>query len=269
MKKLLFLVTLLCWFSFSASAQFEGEIQMKLTGADGVGTMTMLIGKKAIKTEMSITAEKMKVQMSSLMRLDNPNIIYLINDQSKSYSEINLKEMEKMAQGLTPTKETYKVQKLGKEKILGYDCDHVRITDSDGEMDMWIAKGILDYDIFKKFNQNPQTDGLEKALKEAGVWGMPLKQIVSKGTAQQTTMEAVKINKSALPASTFEIPKGYKKTEGGLMGAGMDMMPDEAKAQMRESMKNMSPAEKKQMREALKNMTPEQRKMMEQLLNEK
>ncbi len=82
-------------------------------------------------------------------------------------------------------------------------------------------------------------------------------------------MEVVKINKSKLPASTFEIPKGYKKTEGGLMGAGMDMMPDEAKAQMRESLKNMSPAEKKQMREALNNMPPEQRKMMEQLLNEK
>ncbi len=269
MKKLLFLATLLCWFNFSASAQFEGEIQMKITGAEGGGTMTMLIGKNAVKTEMNISAEKMQMQMASLMKMDNPNIMYLINDKSKSYSEIDLKEMEKMAQGMMPTKETYRVQKLGKEKILGYDCDHVRITDSDGEMEMWIAKGILDYNTFKKFNQNPQTDGLEKALKDAGVLGMPLKHITGKGTAQQAIMEVVKINKSTLPASTFEIPKGYKKTEGGLMGAGMDMMPDEAKAQMRESLKNMSPAEKKQMREALNNMPPEQRKMMEQLLNEK
>ncbi len=269
MKKLLFLVSLLCCLSGSAFAQFEGEIQMKITAAEGGGTMTMFVGKNAIKTEMNLSAEKMQMQVASLMKMDNPNIIYIINNKSKSYSEIDLKEMEKMAQGMSPTKDTYKVQKLGKEKILGYECDHVRVSDSDGDMEMWIAKGILDYDTFKKFNQGQQADGLEKALKDAGVLGMPLKQITRKGTAEQTVMEAVKINKSKLPASTFEIPQGYKKTEGGLMGAGMDMMPEEAKAQLRESMKNMSPAEKKQMKEAMKNMPPEQRKMMEQLLNEK
>jgi hypothetical protein len=269
MKKLLFLVSLLCCLSFSAFGQFEGEIQMKITAAEGGGMMTMFVGKNAVKTEMNMSAEKMQMQVASLMKMDNPNIIYIINDKSKSYSEIDLKEMEKMAQGMAPTKGTYKVQKLGKEKILGYDCDHVRVSDSDSEMEMWIAKGILDYDTFKKFNQGQQAEGLEKALKEAGVLGMPLKQITSKGTAQETKMEVVKINKSSLPSSTFEIPQGYKKTEGGLMGAGMDMMPEEAKAQLRESMKNMSPAEKKQMKEAMKNMSPEQRKMMEQMLNEK
>lgn len=269
MKKLLFLATLLCWFNFPASAQFEGEIQMKVTAAEGGGTMSMLIGKNAVKTQMDISAEKMKTQMTSLMKLENPNIIYLINEKSKSYSEIDLKEMEKMAQGMMPPKEKYNVQKLGKEKVLGYDCDHVLISDADDETEMWIAKGIIDYETFRKFNQNPQASGLEKALKEAGVLGMPLKQISNKGTAQETKMEVVKINKSKLPASTFEIPSGYKKTEGGLMGASMDMMPDEAKAQMRESLKNMSPAEKKQMKEAIKNMPPEQRKMMEKMLNEK
>jgi hypothetical protein len=269
MKNLLFLATLLCGLSFSASAQFEGEVQMKITAADGGGTMAMFISQNAIKTEMNLSAENMQMQMSSLMKMDNPNLIYIINDKSKSYSELDLKEMEKMAQGMTRTKETYKVQKLGKEKILGYDCDHILVSDSDSEMEMWIAKGIMDYDTFKKFNQSQQDNGLEKALKEAGVLGMPLKQIMNKGTAAETKMEVVKINKGKLPASTFEIPKGYKKTEGGLMGAGMDMMPDEAKAQMRESLKNMSPAEKKQMKEAMKSMSPEQRKMMEQMLNEK
>jgi len=269
MKNFLFLATLLCGLSFSASAQFEGEIQMKVTAADGGGTMAMFISQNAIKTEMNLSAEKMKMQMSSLMKMDNPNIIYLINDKSKSYSEIDLKEMEKMAQGMMPTKEKYKVQKLGKEKILGYDCDHILVSDSDSEMEMWVTKDLLDYATFKKFNQSPQADGLEKAMKDAGVLGMPLKQISNKGTATESKMEVVKINKAKLPASTFDIPKGYKKTEGGLMGAGMDMMPDEAKAQMRESLKNMSPAEKKQMKEAMKSMSPEQRKMMEQMLNEK
>ncbi len=263
------LATLLCCFSLSAFAQFEGEIQMKITAAEGGGTMAMFVGKNAIKTEMNVSAEKMQMQITSLMKLDNPNIIYIINNKSKSYSEIDLKEMEKMAQGMMPTKATYKVQKLGKENILGYDCDHILVSDSDDQIEMWIAKGLMDYETFKKFNQGQQANGLEKALKDAGVLGMPLKQIASKGTANETKMEVVKINKSKLPASTFEIPKGYKKTEGGLMGAGMDMMPDEAKAELRESIKNMSPAEKKQMKEALKNMPPEQRKMMEQMLNEK
>lgn len=269
MKNLLLLASLFCCFNFSALAQFEGEIQMKITASEGGGTMTMFVGKSAIKTEMSMSAEKMTMQMTSLMKMDNPKIIYIINDKSKSYSEIDLKEMEKMAQGIVPTKEQYKVQKLGKEKILGYDCDHILVSDSDSEMEMWVSKGLIDFETFKKFNQNLQADGLEKALKDAGVLGMPLKQITNKGTAAETKMEVVKINKGKLPSSTFEIPKGYTKTEGGLMGAGMNMLPDEAKAEMREGLKNMSPAEKKQMKEALKNMPPEQRKMMEQLLNEK
>jgi|YNPMSStandDraft_2_1061718.scaffolds.fasta_scaffold13006_2 hypothetical protein len=268
MKKLLILATLLC-LTVSAFAQFEGEIQMKIMAADGGGTMTMFISPNAIKTEMNLSAEMMKMQMASLMKMDNPNIIYIINDKSKSYSEIDLKEMEKMAQGMMPTKAKYQVQKLGKEKILGYDCDHILVSDTDSEMELWVTKDLLDYATFKKFNQSPQADGLEKAMKEAGVLGMPLKQIANKGTAQESKMEVVKINKAKLPPSTFEIPKGYKKTEGGLMGAGMDMMPDEAKAQLRESLKNMSPAEKKQMKESLKNMPPEQRNMMEQILNEK
>ncbi|MCS6989361.1 MAG: DUF4412 domain-containing protein [Chloroherpetonaceae bacterium] len=269
MKKV-FLIAVLCGASLSAFAQFEGEIEMRVTSATGNdGAMKMLVGKNAIRTEMTMSAGQTNVQMTSILNLNKPNVMYLINDKTQSYSEIDVSEMEKMARQMTPRKATYKVQKLGKEKILGYDCDHVLVSDENDEVEMWIAKGLMDYETFKKFNQSPQADGLQKALREANALGMPLRQVMNKGTAQETKMEVVKINKTKLPASTFEIPKGYKKTEGGLMGAGMEMMPEETKARMREEMKTMSPEQKKKMKEALKNLPPEQRKMMEQMLNEK
>lgn len=272
MTKRLFLVATLCAFAVSAFAQFEGEIEMRLTSAaGGEGAMKWFVGKQAVRTEMTMSAETMTMQIASLMKFSNPNALYIINDKSKSYSEIDLKEMEKMAQaqGLKRPQETYHVQKLGKEKILGYDCDHLLITSADSEIEMWVAKGLMDYETFKKINQNAQPDGIQKALREADALGMPMRQIMNKGTAQETKMEVVKISKTPLPASIFEIPKGYKKTEGGLMGAGMEMMPDETKAQLREEMKNLSPEQTKKLKEALKNLTPEQRKMMEQMLNEK
>ena len=58
--------------------------------------------------------------------------------------------------------------------------------------------------------------------------------------------ELVKAEKRALPASTFEVPAGYKETS--MMGT------------------MMSPEQQKQMEDAMKNMTPEQRKMMEEMM---
>ncbi len=61
-------------------------------------------------------------------------------------------------------------------------------------------------------------EALLKALKEAGADGMPLKSIATTADGTKVTMEVVKVNKKSLPASTFEIPAGYTKSEGGLMG---------------------------------------------------
>jgi hypothetical protein len=269
MLKILLCAVLFSAASWRAVAQFEGVIEMKITAAEGGGALKLLISKKAARSEVSMTAEKMTMQIVSLVKFDKPDIIYLLNEKRKSYSEMELGEMKKMAEKMTPSESAYKVQKLGKEKILGYLCEHLLLTNEDGETEIWVSKELIDYETFSKFNQNRSapTD-LEKALKEAGALGMPMKQISSKGTPQETRMEVVKVEKKKLAASVFEIPKDYQKTEGGLMDSVGDMIPEEAKAQMKDQFKNMSPEEKAEMKKALEQMPPEQRKMMENMLKQ-
>jgi len=77
-------------------------------------------------------------------------------------------------------------------------------------------------------------------------------------------MEVVKIDKKSLPASTFEIPADYTKSEGGLM----DMMGGMSGPQADEANKKMGEAQQR-MQEALKNMSPEQREMIEKMMKQR
>ncbi len=81
---------------------------------------------------------------------------------------------------------------------------------------------------------------------------MPLKAIVNQG-GMKTFIELVKAEKKSLPPSTFEIPLGYTKTEGEFPGLA-DPRVDEAR---------------KQLDDALKNMTPEQREMFERAMKQR
>ncbi len=124
---------------------------------------------------------------------------------------------------------------------------------------MWIAKDFLDYKLFQRLQAHPGggmgNEAMEKALKDAGAEGMPLKAIMPAPTGGKLTMEVVKADKQSLPASTFDIPAGYTKSEGGLDMSGV-------------SNPQIDDARKK-MQEALKNMTPEQRARFEQMMKQR
>ena len=126
--------------------------------------------------------------------------------------------------------------------------------------EMWAAKDLLDYATFSKMQvrqgKGAGEEAMVKALKDAGADGLPLKYIMTTGDGSKVTMEVVKVDKKSLPASTFEIPAGYTKSEGGIMG----MMGGMSGPQADEA--------KKRMDEAMKNMTPEQREMIEKMMKQ-
>ena len=76
----------------SAFGQFEGVLQMKMTmaGMDGEkgggGTMTVSVGKGGMRSEMDMHMGPMNMKMTMLQKADNPNIVYRINEASKSYT---------------------------------------------------------------------------------------------------------------------------------------------------------------------------------------
>ena len=261
-----------------ALAQFEGVLEMKMTITDkegntqGGGTMNVAIGKAGTRSEMNIQHGAMGIKMVMLQKNDTPDKTYNINEAGHSYSEIDLTKAKAMA-GQAPSQTQYTVQKLGEEKLLGYTTQHVLVKQKNAAgvesntTEMWTAKDFLDYETFSRLQAHHgrmvSQDGLVKALKDAGAEGMPLKSVSNTPDGGKTTMEVITAEKKSLPASTFEIPAGYTKSEGGIM----DMMGSMTGPQADEARKKMDEAKQK-MGDALKNMTPEQRQMFENMMKQ-
>jgi len=266
MKNLTRSALVLLLTALPALAQFEGVLEMKMTMADkdgagaGGGNMKVSLGKPGARSEMTMQMQQMSMTMVMLFKNDSPDTVYRINDAGKTYTEINLAKMRQMA-GQVQDTQKYDVKKLGEEKILGYNTQHVLVTHGDSTTEMWTAKDFLDYDTYSRLQARPGGrmggEAMSKALKDAGAEGMPLKSIMTSPDGAKVTMEVVKADKQSLPASTFEIPASYTKSAGGLM----DMMGGMSSPQLDDA--------KKKMDDALKNLTPEQRARIEQMMKQR
>src|SRR5579862_9644800 len=87
----LILVSALC----SALADFEGTLEMKLAMASedgtpvGGGTINFSIGKAGSRMEVSMQSP-MPLKTSRIMRTDAPDKVFEVNDNARTYSEINI-----------------------------------------------------------------------------------------------------------------------------------------------------------------------------------
>jgi hypothetical protein len=250
----------------SAFAQFEGQIDMKITGQGGMtGTGKVFVSKVGSRTEMDMESARMPIHMTTLMRFSTPDVMYLINDKAKTYSEVDTKQAREQAAKMAgdKDKQPYSVKVLGSEKLLGYSTKHVLLSrpGDKSEMEAWTTKDLLglSYESMKGLmRRGAQDEGaMMKALKDAGAEGFFVKMVTrEKGkTEPLTTMELTKVEKKSLPASMFEVPAGYAKQEG-MMGAASVVAPPEAQEQMKKAMENMTPEQRKQMEEMIKRQQP-------------
>jgi hypothetical protein len=242
-----------------ALAQFEGEIDMKITSPGMSGLGKMYVSKVGARTTMDLQTGKMPMKMTTLMKFANPDVMYMINDQARTYSEMNLKEVRESVAKMKSEQEPYTVKVLGSEKLLGYSTKHVLLSrpSERSEMEIWTTKDILglNYEAMRGLMRrgSNQDDGtFLKALRDAGADGFFVKMITrDKGKPEPTsTMELTKAEKKSLPGSLFEIPPGYAKQEG-MMGAAGVVSPEAAEA-MRKAMEGMTPEQRKQMEEMMK-----------------
>ncbi len=103
MKKLTRSCLILLLTALPALAQFEGVLDMKVTMVDsegatkGTGDVKMSIAKPGARTEMTMQAMQMSMKMVMLVKTDSPDMVYRINDEGKSYSEINVAKMRDAA----------------------------------------------------------------------------------------------------------------------------------------------------------------------------
>ncbi len=253
------IVLLLLLVARPAFAGFEGYIEMKMTMKNGSGTMKGYISAVGTRTAVEARAPQtggLPFQTTMVLKFSNPDVVYLLNDTAKTYSEINIKEAGDTGKN-RPDKE-YTVKKLGKETVAGYACEHLLLTARDGaETEVWTTKDLVDLAVFREYmrrnRQGADILGAMKALKEVGAEGFIAKMITrdQKTGEPAVTLELVKAEKRTVAASMFEVPAGYKKQEGLL---GMLPLPQE---------------QQQTINKALEKLTPEQRKMLENMLKHK
>jgi len=242
-----------------ALAQFEGEVDMRITSQGMTGTGKAFVSKAGSRTEIDLQSAQMPIHMVSLVKFAAPDIVILINDKAKTYTEMDAKKARESASKMRGAKEPFTVKVLGSEQVLGYSTKHVLLSrpGEQTELELWTTKDILglSFETMRGLMRrgSSQDDGaLLKALRDAGADGFFVKMISrEKGKAAPvSTMELTKAEKKSLPASLFEVPAGYTKQEG-VMGAAGVVSPEAADA-MRKAMENMTPEQRKQFEEMMK-----------------
>jgi hypothetical protein len=254
----------------AAAADFQGVLEMKGTqqvekGRSIPASWTIYVSPAALRFEIAMDMEQARKEapanqrgemhsafkMVTLTKLSEPHLAYLINDQSRSYSVLDSREYE--TQGGAQKKWT--VRKLGGDRVAGYACEKFAATaeGEDTEIDGCVSGQFFGSDAWGAVMRRGTDRGdWVRALGSQGLKGLPIRlNIRRKGNPDAfTRYELVRAEKRSLPASTFDIPAGYRKAD-----SPMEAM--------------MSPEQQKAMRDAMEQMTPEQRKMVEEMMKKK
>lgn len=181
--------------------------------------------------------------MTMIQKLSEPDKVYLINDESKSYSILDVSKNRSDAR----TDETWTVKRQGRGSVAGVSCDNALITSSKGtEVEACVTPELFGSAAWwSAMNRRGGSDTWIKAMNDSGLKGLPvrMKMRTAQGKEGGVEMELVSFEHHSVPGSQFEVPAGYKLMSSGL-GA-------------------MSPEQQKRMNDALSKMTPEQRKAYE------
>ena len=225
MKNVIFLLSMLSLLSGISFAQFEGAIDMKVSmienGKSHDAIYTMLVKNNLMAT--SIKSDSSEGGHGKFIFRGDKQALWVVDEAEKSYLEISLKDenksnTKKVLVITKPQKAKQKIKNTGKkETILGYTCDELVIEDNDEVTHIWGTSklGNVYHEMLKSFGE---VGGQEAAKGKKG-WEdelvdmklFPLKIISMKDGKVEQTQEVTRIEKKTIPASTFEVPKDYKK----------------------------------------------------------
>jgi hypothetical protein len=247
-------------------AQFEGTADFKITsqneaakGLESAGKIHVSRAGFRMEWDMAVSrtgsaAAPQHRKITMVGKKGDPDHMYVINDEKKTYSVMDLKKLREESSSLEETK-SYTVQKLGSDTVAGLRCQKASVTTSRGMVfDVCTSKEWgADADLISALTRNRHSGSWFAALRDQGVEGFPIRfGFRSRADAPPTMIfEITHIERKAPPASLFDVPPaGYSQT-GSAMGAlspEQQKAIDDAKSRMRE------------------NMTPEQRKAYEESL---
>ncbi|MBD3168168.1 MAG: DUF4412 domain-containing protein [candidate division Zixibacteria bacterium] len=187
----------------------------------------------------------------------NKNILYNINHGKKTYSQIDLAELqakagamkkhaekqmedamarmenmppeqqEMMKQMMGTMNAKFKVQKTSETKdILGYKCTKYVMTRGNMlKIDMWVTDDLDVGDSYQKFMQfmmaHESDEGMFDELKKIDGVALETESYINMGPSNVRNRDYTKeIKETNIDDSEFKVPEGYKKEEFSLENAG-------------------------------------------------
>ena len=241
---------------------FEGvadfRIQTNLEkGKAVIGTGKVFVSPSAYRAEWEMTvpesartrkAGPQRMKMTMVGKSSKPDVLYLVDDESKTYTVWNA-SLAKDSEA--SSKETYTIERLGSGSVAGITCQRAMVTSSKGNrFEVCVSKELsASADWIAAMSRREHTGDWLRELKNKGIEGFPIRWTMFRKdeTEPFMTMELTKLEKKTLPASLFEVPADYKQTEAAIGG----LTPEQRKAV--EDMRKRT----------LEKMTPEQRKAYE------
>lgn len=236
----LFLLCLTLAATQAAAGDFEGIVTGRQIGdTHSENTMKMYISSIGVRTEATGTGPQ-SFNIIVLWQPSEPGYSYVLNPATMTY----LKQDNSKLQSTAGAAELPKVERLGTGSYIGHTVQKVKVTSSDGKsQELWIdtslhfpAAALALFGQMRGARANPW-----KALENAGVLGIPLRDINANGGWEATSVE-----KKSLAASLFQIPAGYHQAKSGI-----ELLP---------------PAQQAQFKAQLDAMTPEQRARVEEMM---
>ena len=210
-------------FALSAAPgqAFEGILYEKTTGERFSANIKTYLSKTGFRREMSFEGKK-SANSVMFMNYKNSKMLYTLDEVNKTYFEIDTTRKNDAGRAV---KKEFQVKPLGELKVAGLSCKNVLITDNEkGEMEWCASKELSDgsnYERLHSIDHNRQnSESLVKALKDAGAEGFPIRTVVRTSKNKSVTTELVKVEKTSVPSSVFEVPAGYTK-QPGLAGFNM------------------------------------------------
>ncbi len=219
MNKVLFTLLLLLIastsaHSASAASKFTGSMDMALIMPNGSATVTYLFGENSQRMDMSMRIEKIPdiLKTTVITKATQPDIAYIIDHQSRSYTIVNLATAAENAL-LLDFDSNYTLARAGRKTIKGYNCEHIILSSTTEKLELWVTRDLGNFSTFRILQtQNPRLSNtqLAKTLSSASIEGFPVK-LVQHNNNGPYIMELTRISEKAVSASLFSIPAGYQK----------------------------------------------------------
>jgi hypothetical protein len=261
---------LLLAVSTAASAQFEGVADFKITlgekGRAANGTGKVYVARAGYRsewqTELGASGARKDasapptIRMTMVGKSGEPDRLYLLDDDAKTYSVMDLKKMRE--QGKVETRETYTVERLGRDTVAGFACEKAAVTSSKGDVfDVCVSKEFgASSDWLTAMSRRRGSGSWVTALRENGLEGVPVRWSTRhKGSTEPAMlMEVTRVERKTLPASLFQVPAGYKETESAFGGVTPEQQKalEDARSQMKDALDKMTPEQRKAYEDAMK-----------------